>query len=620
VDLSVVGLALLAALLWDHHDQVKVQARETQLQTLPRQGRPGGYVTSDTCQACHPAQHASWHRSYHRTMTQYATPETVRGPFTGQTLELAGERYRLERRGRDYWVEMPDPEWKWAQQRGRMNHANTNAAPPRVWKRIGLLTGSHHMQACWVSGTEGNLQFLFPFTYLIEDHRWVARNDVFLMDPALPHQVQTWNVTCLQCHTTGGQPRQSLDQADLLESRVGELGIACEACHGPGQQHVATNSDPSRRYALHLAGQADRTIVNPARLSHTAASQVCGQCHSIKTIPYANEWRQEGFRYRPGQNLEEQTPVIRPRVCTNEPWMQGLVKSLPTFVEDRYWSDGMVRVSGREFNGLIESPCYQRGQLSCLSCHSLHQSEPNDQLAVGMDSNQACLHCHQSIQVAQHTHHPSNSSGALCLNCHMPYTVYGLMKAIRSHQIDSPSAGASQKTGRPNACNLCHLDKSLSWTAEHLSGWFGAAPVELNEDDRTLSAATLGLLRGDAGQRALFAYSMGWEVARQASGQTWMVPYLAQLLDDPYASVRYIAHGSLRRIPGFENFSFDYTAPLPDCARARQKALQQWQATANKSPDRSGPHLLLSPSGAVQEEVWNRLIEQRDNHSIYLQE
>src|SRR5262249_6897809 len=142
---------LFAALLWDRHDQFKVQARETQWQTVPRPGRPGGYVTSDTCQACHPDQHASWHRSYHRTMTQYATSETVLGSFTSQTLELAGERYRLEQRGSEYWVEMPDPEWKWAQQRGRMNHAETNAVPPRVWKRIGLLTGSHHMQACWVS-------------------------------------------------------------------------------------------------------------------------------------------------------------------------------------------------------------------------------------------------------------------------------------------------------------------------------------------------------------------------------------------------------------------------------------------------------------------------------------
>ena len=38
-----------------------------------------GYVSSDTCRACHPQQYATWHDSYHRTMTQVASPEAVVG-------------------------------------------------------------------------------------------------------------------------------------------------------------------------------------------------------------------------------------------------------------------------------------------------------------------------------------------------------------------------------------------------------------------------------------------------------------------------------------------------------------------------------------------------------------
>ena len=34
------------------------------------------------------------------------------------------------------------------------------------------------------------------------------------------------------------------------------------------------------------------------------------------------------------------------------------------------WSDGMVRVSGRENGALTESSCFHGGKLSCLSCHS----------------------------------------------------------------------------------------------------------------------------------------------------------------------------------------------------------------------------------------------------------
>ena len=53
------------------------------------------------------------------------------------------------------------------------------------------------------------------------------------------------------------------------DTRVVELGIACESCHGAGEAHVAANQNPLRRYRMHLGlGGDDATIVNPARLDH----------------------------------------------------------------------------------------------------------------------------------------------------------------------------------------------------------------------------------------------------------------------------------------------------------------------------------------------------------------
>src|SRR5262245_16033700 len=46
--------------------------RQEVMKTLPREGRPGGYISSDSCQSCHPREYHTWRRSYHRTMTQYA--------------------------------------------------------------------------------------------------------------------------------------------------------------------------------------------------------------------------------------------------------------------------------------------------------------------------------------------------------------------------------------------------------------------------------------------------------------------------------------------------------------------------------------------------------------------
>ena len=135
-----------------------------------------------------------------------------------------------------------------------------------------------------------------------------------------------------------------------------------------------------------------------------------------------------------------------------------------------------------------------------------------------------------------------------------------------------------------------------------------------------MSAAALWVLQGDAGQRALLAWHMGWAPARQASGERWLAPYLGQLLEDPYSTVRYIARRSLRALPDFGDFVFDYIGPVEDRARARQSAWAKWQQTHARALDRSGPEILIQSDGQIEQHRWERLLQRRDNRSMYLQE
>ena len=278
-----------------------------------------------------------------------------------------------------------------------------------------------------------------------------------------------------------------------------------------------------------------------------------------------------------------------------------------------FWSDGMIRVSGREYSGLVETPCFQRGEMSCLSCHSMHHSKPDDQLARGMESNTACLQCHGDYaqKLTQHTHHAAHSAGSLCYNCHMPHTTYGLLKAIRSHQITSPSAKSSVETGRPNACNLCHLDQTLATTAQQLNQWYGQPVPGMDPDFTNAPAAAVWLLRGDAGQRALIAWHMGWEPAKQASGTNWLVPYLVETLDDPYSVVRYIGQRSLKRVPGYQRLAYDYTSPPATRLQVKSGLLQRWDASA--LPVRESGKILLP-------QQVSRLVQRRDQRPMELLE
>ncbi len=540
--------------------------------TVPQPVRPG-YATSDRCEACHPSQYHSWHRGYHRTMTQYASPESVRGDFDDVRLQGGGYDVHLFRSGDDFMVDMVDPLWQYEVDFGQRQPAAPGETPPRVERRISMVTGSHHMQAFWVPSNVGNGQLSLPFTYLFDDHRWVPRGEVFLHPPGGRHQEQVWNVSCITCHTTAGQPH-ALVGGKEIRSQVAEMGIACEACHGPAEEHVAANQNPFRRYWLHLRGRGDPTIVNPARLSATRASEVCGQCHSLTDLS-DQIYLGEGKTYVAGDDLEKTQPLLRQLHST--PALERHVKEDPSYLRGYFWSDGTIRVSSRDYSGMIESKCMQSGKLWCGSCHSVHQSDPVNLLAKDKDTDAACLQCHAAIGAAveAHTHHRGDSVGSRCYNCHMPYTVYGLLKGIRNHRIDSPHVtGRSGGSERPNACNLCHVDRSLGWTAQQLERWYGQpAPAGLTDDT---PAAIEWLLSGDAVLRAVAAWQFGWEGARQAAPVADAVPYLAAALADPYSAVRYVAGHSLQKIDPANDF--DYLAPPEERQRAQEKIVRHWIA------------------------------------------
>jgi hypothetical protein len=200
----------------------------------------------------------------------------------------------------------------------------------------------------------------------------------------------------------------------------------------------------------------------------------------------------------------------------------------------------------------------------------------------------------------------------------MPHTTYGLLSAIRSHLISSPRVQSQLDTGRPNACNLCHLDRSLAWTGRSLQAWYGQPLPPLSPQDQSTSSAALTLLSGDAGQRALVAWHMGWEPARRISGEDWLGACLPEILVDPYATVRYIAGRSLRQLPGFEKFSYDYIASPAQRLAARAQALSLYRDRRQKRPEANA--VLLEPDGSRQEERITSLLRQRDDHPMELLE
>ena len=515
------------------------------------------------------------------------------GLFRGETSRVGSNQFVLHRRDNEYWVKM-SPFWRRQWEEGLSAPHNKP-----IDLRIVLMTGSHRQQNYWVTDPLDDKLELFPvgIVWLRELGRHIPQRDVFLSTKLPSNPKMRWREKCVHCHSTGfGWV------TDRQELRVAEYGISCEACHGPAAQHVRKNRNPFRRFALHTSTNDDITIVNPAELGAVRSIQACAVCHMAVS--------QYTLRcYDPGRDdLDDirRSPPVEMR------------NSMP----NRFWPDRMVRVGGREGPAVFDSPCFTTdGNFTCLSCHSMHKSAPDDQLKAGMRTNEACLQCHQDYRtkLSDHTHHRANSSGSRCYNCHMPHTSWNLIKATRSHQISNPNLAKDTAARRPNACNLCHLDRTLLWTSKHLNQWYGHAPAQVTTEQRTIGAGPLWALKGDAVVRGLVTWSMGWQPAQQAAGTDWIAPYLAYLATDTYTVVRIAARRSLRTLPGFEALDFDpVDIKTSTWQQNQRRIIQRWQQITHEHV--ADPSLLLGPAGRLDKQRITAMLSKRDNTPVYISE
>ena len=592
---------------------------------LPAVAPAAPYIGSSACAECHKTEHDSWHRTFHRTMTQVATPESVAGTFDGSRILADGLEYKVLQADGRLWAEMPDPDvMMYVVQGGRKIPPEKI---PRATVPVVMATGSHHHQTYWVASPRypGLLQTL-PLVYLVAERRWIPRDEAFLRGPADRDRIITqWNHHCIRCHSTGGVP--GLDEATgRLNSSVSELGISCEACHGPGEAHARKQRNLKSLGLDTTSETHDETIVNPSTLDPKRSSQICGQCHGdfITRDEFAMEFAKHGSPYRPGDDLHRTRHYpIHPASRPSAERAAELEKNT-RFFNERWWDDGTLLAGGREYTAMLGSECYRRSGLSCVSCHSMHKSDPNTQMKPGLDGPSACTKCHSEPKFTtaprQHTFHQNSSAGSDCLNCHMPHVSYALFRAIRSHQIGSPSAAQSVRHGTPNACNLCHLDRTIAWTQRWLAEWYHQPVSDLSAEQQKVSAAVLWLLKGNAAQRVVAAWHIGWAPAQEASGgRDWLGPFAIQLLEDPYAPVRYVAGTALRTLPGFHGFEFDFIGSRTELEGRFREATAIWsrRRDVRMAPN---PAILIGNDGNFMSPEAATLLKERDNRSVTIQE
>ena len=306
--------------------------------------------------------------------------------------------------------------------------------------------------------------------------------------------VTRWNDNCVFCHNVAPNPARD-PETGRFATTVAELGIACEACHGPGAEHVARNADPARRARLAATGAADPTIVNPSRLSPGRAADLCGRCHGQRLADDVGPFLAHGDPFVPGDDLAIESAPL---------WRDTPLHGDRTAFAARFWTDGTARLTAYEYQGLLQSPCAMRGPLTCTSCHGMHEGDPRGQLRARFapQADAMCTGCHQALAAAPRwrrtrtTTRPGRAPAACA--CHMPRIVYGVLDVHRSHRIEVPDPARAAAAGRPDACTGCHVDRTAAWAQARLRRFWGSRPVP----GRRTGPGGDGAGRGDPGRRS----------------------------------------------------------------------------------------------------------------------
>ncbi|MSQ94850.1 MAG: hypothetical protein EXR98_09880 [Gemmataceae bacterium] len=592
-------------------------------------------ISAQSCFKCHESHYKSWQRTYHRTMTTEAAPENIKADFGNVLHHYQGVTSHMTQEGNRFFLETIDPGWEEHIMRQGLPLDKAGPAPRRKLS-VDRIVGSHWFQQLLHRDEKGRYLRL-PMVYHIVENRWIHVNGAFL-GPSRHYFGQTaiWNETCVFCHNTRPikNPLITPGQPPGYATEVGELGISCEACHGAGERHVRAHQNPARRLAQHYSGEADLTIVNPAKLPVVRADDICARCHG-GTMPRHKEWNKKTYAdpYLAGRDLRRfwYLPYSEAEQKLHQDGADVVASPPPPGpLDGRFWGDGTPLTTALEYQGMAMSACYENGhgKMSCLTCHSMHQSDPNHQVKAGMLTNAACYSCHPGYRdkLVQHTHHAADSAGSLCYNCHMPHQVYSLLEVHRSHRISVPRVRDSVSSGKPHACNLCHLDKSLGWTQEHLGKRYGTKPEVLSDDDRKIASSLLHLARNDARSRSIVAGAFGWPPAQEASGRDWPVLLLTRSLEhERYEAVRYLLYRSIRSLHGTAAGDYNYQGTPTE--RANQIRRLRLRLEGPLQPDQERyPYLPLTatkgpgPPALGFDEMFQRLLKTRNDPDVHINE
>ena len=407
------------------------------------------YVGAAACADCHSSINQAWGNSHHKTSMQPANAQTMLGDFQDTVFSRNEQTTRFFTSGQKYMVRTDGQDG----QPQDFEIAYTFGIEPLQQYLIPFPNGRFQaLNIAWDTRAKeagGQRWFhLYPDETLAhtDELHWTGLN-------------QNWNYMCADCHSTNLQKHYDHSQG-TYKTTWSDLNVGCEACHGPGSQHINWARSPESKNAAEshatkgltitlLAfkkeawkiGASDATATRQFNAPFSSEINMCARCHSRRTTI--------------SENFEAGQPFLN--------------HYLPALLEERlYHPDGQVAEEVYVYGSFLQSKMFQKG-VTCHDCHEPHG------LQLRKTGNELCTRCHRSetFDSPAHHFHPSDSAGAQCVECHMPAQTYMIVDPRRDHSLRIPRPDLSITLNTPNPCTNCHEKQTNQWAADELKARFG---------------------------------------------------------------------------------------------------------------------------------------------------
>ncbi|WP_424931951.1 tetratricopeptide repeat protein [Amaricoccus macauensis] len=472
------------------------------------------YVGSETCIGCHTEAAEAWEGSHHDLAWTPATPENVLGDFNDTAFSHDGMTARF-RTGADgsYSIEV------------------TEADGSRRSYAVHSVVGVEPLQQYLLQTEPGRLQS-FDVVWDTEKREWFHLYPDQHLTPAdglhWTGPYKTWNGRCAVCHATDFEANYDITTRSYASTQT-EIGVGCEACHGPGADHLAWAETPESPYPAIGGFSAD--LSDPETLI-----QQCAGCHSRREA-YLDSSPLPGTPYHDSYNLSQLRPGL-------------------------YEADGQIIDEVYVYGSFLQSKMYAKG-VTCTNCHEPHTAE------LRAEGNAVCTQCHSpaanpafptlreaEYDTPEHHHHAPGSEGAQCKSCHMTERVYMGNDWRADHSFRVPRPDLAAETGAPDACTTCHDGESPDWAARQIADWFPESDhrgphygqvLAAGRMNASLAAPDLAELALDDAEPGIVRATALWLL--EQSGEAAQVATVAPLLEDPDPMIRAAAVGAQRLAP-----------------------------------------------------------------------